>query len=157
WLEGASLIPLVRGDVDELHHEVFAEVTYHAAYEPQRAVRTPRHKYAKRFDDDHRGRVLANLDDGFTKDVMLKSGWADIPPPSESLYDLWLDPTEGNNRIDDPVLAPVALDLKRRLHDWMVRTNDPLLEGPVLPAAGTFYNTTYNTTDQLSPSDPTTS
>jgi hypothetical protein len=34
----------------------------------------------------------------------------------------------------------------------MVRTNDPLLEGPVAPAEGTFYNTV----DQISASDPTT-
>ena len=34
-----------------LHQEVFAEVTYHAAYEPQRAVRTARYKYVRRFDD----------------------------------------------------------------------------------------------------------
>jgi N-sulfoglucosamine sulfohydrolase len=42
WLEGLSLLPLVRGEQDELHQEIFSEVTYHAAYEPQRAVRTAR-------------------------------------------------------------------------------------------------------------------
>ena len=100
-----SLLPLVRGEVDELHQEIFAEVTYHAAYEPQRAVRTARHKYVRRFDAHHPGRVLANLDDGLTKDVMLRSGWAEVDPPTESLYDLWLDPSEGTNRIDDPELG----------------------------------------------------
>jgi hypothetical protein len=53
--------------VDELHEELFSEVTYHAAYEPQRAVRTARYKYIRRFDERHRGRVVANLDDGLTK------------------------------------------------------------------------------------------
>jgi N-sulfoglucosamine sulfohydrolase len=152
WLEGVSLLPLVRGEVEELHQEIFAELTYHAAYEPQRAVRTARHKYVRRFDPRHPGRVLANVDDGLTKDVMLRFGWAEVDPPAESLYDLWLDPTEGTNRIDDPKLAGVLSDLKRRLHEWMVRTDDPLLEGPVAPAEGTFYNTV----DQLSASDPTT-
>lgn len=152
WLEGLSLLPLVRGEQDELHQEIFSEVTYHAAYEPQRAVRTARYEYVRRFDERHPGRVLANLDDGLTKDVMLAYGWADIDPPKESLYDLWLDPSEGNNRIDDPVLAGVLSDLKRRLHDWMVRTEDPLIHGTVAPAEGTFHNTV----DQISPSDPTT-
>ena len=33
------------------HDQIFAEVTFHAAYEPQRAVRTDRWKYIRRFDD----------------------------------------------------------------------------------------------------------
>ncbi|MBS1879898.1 MAG: sulfatase, partial [Actinobacteria bacterium] len=40
WLRGRSLMPLVRGEVDRLHEATFAETTYHAAYEPQRSVRT---------------------------------------------------------------------------------------------------------------------
>jgi N-sulfoglucosamine sulfohydrolase len=32
--------------------EIFSELTYHAAYEPQRAIRTDRFKYVRRFDDD---------------------------------------------------------------------------------------------------------
>jgi arylsulfatase A-like enzyme len=87
WLEGESLIPLVLGEVDQLHEELFAEVTYHAAYEPQRAVRTNRYKYVRRFDERHRGRVLANLDDGLTKDVLLSAGWGEVEPPLEALYD----------------------------------------------------------------------
>ena len=117
WLEGKSLLPLVRGDVTEIHDEIFAEVTYHAAYEPQRAVRTSRYKYMRRYDDHHRGRVLANLDDSLTKDVLLQAGWGDVDPPREALFDLWLDPSEGENRIDDPALTQLAEDLRRRLHD----------------------------------------
>ena len=150
WLEGTSLLPLVRGDVTEIHEEIFAEVTYHAAYEPQRAVRTSRYKYMRRYNDQHPGRVLANLDDSLTKDVLLAAGWADVDPPWEALFDLWLDPSEGTNRIDDPALAGIAEDLRGRLHDWMVRTGDPLLDGPVPPAEGTVVNTV----DQVSASDP---
>jgi hypothetical protein len=152
WLEGSSLIPLVDGTVDAVREEVFAEVTFHAAYEPQRAVRTDRYKYFRRFDTKHTGRVLANLDDGLTKDVLLAAGWADVAPIQEGLFDLWLDPGEGSNRIDDPALAEVLVDLKGRLHDWMVKTDDPLLAGPVAPAPGTVYNTV----DQLSADEETT-
>lgn len=151
WLEGSSLLPLVHGDISEIHPEIFAEMTYHAAYEPQRAVRTSRYKYIRRYDQTHRRRVPANLDDSPTKDVVLAAGWADIEPPVEALYDLWLDPSEGANRIDDPTLADTLADLKDRLTSWMTRTDDPLLKGPVPPAEGTFYNTV----DQISPSDPT--
>lgn len=152
WLEGESLVPLVHGEVDRIHEEVFAEVTYHAAYEPQRAVRTSRYKYMRRFDEEHPGRVLANADDGLTKDVLLAAGWGEVDPPVEALYDVVLDPGEGRNRIDDPALAPVLADLRGRLQDWMVRTGDPLLDGPVAPAEGTVYNTV----DQVSANEPTT-
>jgi arylsulfatase A-like enzyme len=152
WLEGKSLLPLVRGDVTEVHEEIFAEVTYHAAYEPQRAVRTPRYKYMRRYDDQHPGKVRANLDDSLTKDVLLEAGWADVDPPWEALFDLWLDPSEGTNRIDDPSVAAVAEDLRKRLHQWMVQTGDPLIDGPVPPAEGTVLNAV----DQVSASDPTT-
>lgn len=68
------------------------------------------------------------------------------------VYDLWLDPGEGRNRIDDPGLATVLADLKGGLRDWMERTHDPLLDGPVPPAEGTVYNTV----DQVSANEPTT-
>ncbi|MHC4248873.1 MAG: sulfatase-like hydrolase/transferase, partial [Planctomycetota bacterium] len=49
WLEGRSLMPLVRGGAaqvsEEVNDEIFSEVTYHAAYEPMRCVRTRRWKY----------------------------------------------------------------------------------------------------------------
>jgi len=152
WLEGSSLLPLVNGEVAELHPELFAEVTFHAAYEPQRAVRTSRYKYLRRYDDTHPGRVLANIDDGLTKEVLLDGGFADVDPPAEALFDLLLDPGEGHNRIDDPALSAVRSDLQARLHDWMVRTDDPLLDGPVPQPDGTVVNTV----DQGSASDPTT-
>jgi arylsulfatase A-like enzyme len=153
WLEGTSLLPLVRGEATEVNDEIFAELTYHAAYEPQRAVRTSRYKYARHFDRSTPGRVRPNVDDGLTKDVLLEVGWAELEAPEEALYDLWLDPTEGSNRIDDPRLADVADDLRNRLHEWMVRTDDPLLDGFVSPAPGTVFNTA----DQLSAEEPTSS
>src|SRR3954449_9299612 len=32
WLQGVSLLPLVRSETDRLHDEIFAEMTFHAAY-----------------------------------------------------------------------------------------------------------------------------
>ena len=69
-------MPLVRGEVDRLHEEIFAEVTYHAAYEPQRAVRTERWKYIRRFDD-YPYPVLANCDDSESKDLLVGRGWGE--------------------------------------------------------------------------------
>ena len=49
-LQGVSLMPLVRGEASSVRDEVFAEVTFHAAYEPMRCVRTERYAYIRRFD-----------------------------------------------------------------------------------------------------------
>jgi N-sulfoglucosamine sulfohydrolase len=136
YLQGSSLLPLVSGETDRLHDELFAEITYHAAYEPQRAVRTDRYKLIRRFDASH-GPVLPNTDDGPTKDALVALGWDGWATEEERLHDVLLDPGEGRNLIDDPAYAGVARDLRRRLRRWMEDTEDPLLRGPVpLPPRG---------------------
>ncbi len=138
FVQGESLMPLVRGEVERVREEVFTELTYHAAYEPQRAVRTERHKYIRRYVDG--GPVLANCDDSPTKDLMIELGWADRPLDREQLYDLALDPYEADNLAADPAYADVRTELAERLDEWMRATGDPLLDGPVPAPAGTLIN-----------------
>ena len=97
-----------------LRTEVFAELTYHAAYEPQRAIRTERFKYVRRFDD-YPTPVLANCDDSPSKDAYLARGWAKRPVARESLHDLFFNPGEGRNLVGDPRITPVLADLRARL------------------------------------------
>ncbi|MGV1048941.1 MAG: sulfatase [Solirubrobacterales bacterium] len=149
WLQGSSLMPLVRGEVDRLHEEVFAEVTFHAAYEPQRAVRTERWKYIRRFDD-YRYPVLANCDDSDSKDLLVAADWGKREAPREQLYDLVLDPAEGENLAPRPELAGRLAELRARLDRWMRETADPLLEGPVAPPEGALLNEPW----QVSPNEP---
>ena len=149
WLQGRSMLPLLHG-AGEIRDEVFAEGTYHAAYEPQRAIRTRRWKYIRRFDD-RRTPVVVNTDDGPAKNAWLAAGWAERAVPPEELYDLVLDPAEGENLIDRDEHAAVARDLRARLLRWMAETGDPLLDGPVDPPPGAEYNEQ----DQISPREPT--
>src|ERR671929_182950 len=149
-LQGLSLLPIVRGEADEIRDHLFAEATFHAAYEPQRAVRTRRWKYIRRFGDRTMP-VLANTDDGPSKDLLLRHGWAERSVPFEQLYDLVFDPDEASNLAGDPGHADTRRELGDRLEQWMRRTDDPLLYGPVHPPAGVQLNLP----DQLSPSDPT--
>jgi N-sulfoglucosamine sulfohydrolase len=150
FLQGRSLLPVVRGEVDEIRDHIFAEATFHAAYEPQRAVRTREWKYIRRFGD-RTTPVLANTDDGPSKDLLLRHGWAERPVPFEQLYDLIFDPDEASNLAADPGHADIRQELGERLEQWMRRTDDPLLYGPVRPPAGVELNLP----DQLSPSEPT--
>ena len=138
WLQGVSLLPLVHG-ATAVREEVFAEGTYHAAYEPQRAIRTERWKYIRRFDDRETP-VRPNTDDGPGKDLWMRHGWAELPVEMERLHDLVFDPNEARNVVHDPELGEVAADLRERLEEWMRDTDDPLLDGPVPPPPGAEYN-----------------
>ena len=83
WLQGTSLLPLVRGEVGAVHDEIFTEMTFHAAYEPQRAIRTDRWKYIRRFHD-YQHPVLANCDDSATKDLLVEAAGASRSFPRSS-------------------------------------------------------------------------
>ncbi len=131
WVQGKSLLPLLQGDTKELHNTVFAEVNYHAAYEPKRCARTERWKYIRRFDGRTTA-VLPNCDDGPSKQLWLKNGWqSEHLERPEDLFDLMFDPCEQNNLASDPAHAAVLNDMRGRLDGWMRETNDPLLQGPV--------------------------
>jgi N-sulfoglucosamine sulfohydrolase len=139
FVDGTSLMPLVRGEKETVRDEVFAELTYHAAYEPQRALRTDRFKYIRYYLDGPP--VLANVDDSMTKDLMVRLGWAERPVDQEQLYDLPLDPNEMRNVAGEPRYKAARAELSDRLDAWMRETGDPLLEGAVPAPAGARINT----------------
>ena len=151
WLTGKSMLPLIRGEVKEINEEIFAEVTYHAAYEPLRAVRTQRWKYVRHFGDKHTP-VLPNCDDGPSKALWVENGWRTRPVPDEALYDLLFDPAERANMAADPNMAETLKDMRGRLDRWMKATNDPLLKGPVPLPAGAVVNDPNGTSPQETPS-----
>jgi len=132
WLEGKSLLPLIRGECGQIHETIFGEQTYHATkIDPQRSVRTERYKYIRRMDADH----LRVVDPGPTNDWMRSIGFRAQPRGNELLYDLWLDPIEVHNRADDPGYAEVLGAMRGRLDEWMERTDDPFRKG-ILPERG---------------------
>ncbi len=139
WLEGKSFLPVVGGDTKEINDAVFAEVTYHAAYEPKRAVRTRRYKYIRRFGDK-RTPVLPNCDDGLSKTLWLQHGWRQRTLAAESLHDLVFDPTEHENLAKEPESKVVLDEMRAHLDEWMKRTKDPLREGPVPAPRGAKVN-----------------
>lgn len=149
FCQGDSLMPLVRGEVDRLHDAIFTETTFHAAYQPHRAVRTERWKYIRRFDD-YPHPVLANCDDSASKDLLVAAGWGDLVVAEERLYDLVFDPEESSNLAADPARNGALEEMRARLDAWMRETEDPLLEGPVEPPPGALVNEQW----QISPDDP---
>jgi N-sulfoglucosamine sulfohydrolase len=135
WLEGNSFLPIIDGEQDEVNDEIFADVTFHAAYEPQRCIRTNRWKYIRRWGPVEHP-VMSNCDASLTKDLWMKHGWKGQHTPREELYDLVFDPQEVNNVADRPENTEVMDDLRARLDSWMERTDDPMLSGNADPPKG---------------------
>jgi arylsulfatase A-like enzyme len=149
WLQGKSMMPLIRGEAKEINEEIFAEVNYHASYEPKRAVRTHRWKYIRVFDK--RGRTnLPNCDDGPSKTLWMDNGWGKRQVDAEQLYDLVFDPNETRNVAGDPTAAAALGEMRGRLDRWMHATRDPLLDGPVKAPPGAVTNDP----DGISPKEP---
>lgn len=147
WLQGRSLLPLIRGGKHEIRDWLTGEVTFHASYEPQRSIRSKRWSYVRRFGS-RRTPVLPNCDDGPSKSVWLEHGWRQRPVDGEALYDLIFDPSESRN-----VLAQYPKEAeywRNLLEQWMRETSDPLLKGDVPPPPGARLNNP----DGLSPREP---
>jgi len=139
WLQGESMMPLIRGERDEIRDAVFAEVNYHAAYEPMRCVRTRRYKYIRRYGDRLRP-IMANCDNSPSKTLWMEQGWLDSPHDGEELYDLVFDPNEACNLAEKPEAAEILTEMQLRLDRWMQQTDDPLLRGFVEPWEGMIVN-----------------
>ena len=148
-LQGRSLMPLVHGDVDAVREELFTEMTFHAAYEPLRAIRTDRWKYIRRFHD-YEQPILANCDDSSTKELLIEAGWGGQWVPEEQLYDVLLDPNENRDLGADPAHAETLADLRARVEAWMEESDDPLRHGPIEAPADAIVSRQ----DALSPAEP---
>jgi len=151
FLQGLSLLSLVEGGARSIRDVLFAEMTWHAAYEPQRAVRSERWKYIRRFSD-RTTPVLVNCDDSPSKDLLIANGWAQRTVAREQLYDLLFDPNEADNLAESPDAAQTLEQMRELLLEWMTDTADPLLHGDPSPPSGAEINEPY----QISASEPLT-
>jgi arylsulfatase A-like enzyme len=128
WIQGSSLMPIIDGDVIEINSHIFTETTYHATYEPARAVRTKNMKYIRFFEDDRRIR-LPNIDASACKDTFISTPFHKMQRPKEMLFDLAADPAERVNLIGVPEYAAEYERLSALLDEQMKATDDPLLAG----------------------------
>ena len=145
---GRSFAPLLRDERGSESYEerdqIFGEMTWHDRYNPMRAIRTERYKYVRNFS--LLPRVFVPLDVVPTPSGRSVHEEFHVEDrPEEELYDLETDPHEQVNLASDrpmyepesagsdphPEYVDVLEDLRARLEEWMVATDDPLLDGPV--------------------------
>ena len=148
-LQGESFWKRLTGGDYVKHDAIFTERNYHdpgnpnesapvdgkmPGCDPMRAVRTERFHYIKNFDPSPKREW--GLDE-VTLNESYEGWWTELwPPPAlprdkEELYDVVNDPDEFTNLAGDPQYAEIKAELSGRLDEWMRRTNDPLLNGPI--------------------------
>lgn len=132
-VEGTSWRPLLDrsiGPADSagLHDALFAGVSYHGQEEVERAIRTSRYKYIRRYGPPFKRH---SSDGSVSAQLLVRLGWGEPPAPEEQLFDLAFDTGEANNLADRPGHESLVAELRDRLEAWMQRTSDPALHGSV--------------------------
>lgn len=130
YLEGKSFSGCFYG-LPAGDEYVYSEINFHTSYEPCRAVRSERYKYIRYYDRTHLFVNPSNTDSNKVKDFYMENGYASYPKAEEAFYDLIYDPDEMNNLIDHEELHEIIDEFRNQLHDFQVKTNDPLLNGPL--------------------------
>ena len=152
FLQGTSLMPLVRGEVDEVNDAIFAgiDLARRLRASARGADQTLEvHPPLRRPDAP----VLPNTDDGPSKDYLLRHGWGERVVPAEQLYDLVFDPGESLNLVDEAWAADALAEMRGRLERGWSRPRIRLLRGVVEPPSGVEINDP----DGLSAAEPTIS
>jgi N-sulfoglucosamine sulfohydrolase len=129
-VHGRSLSPMIEGDHAGGRDQIFGEITYHDYYQPQRCIRTERHKLIANFTT-----APAFMDPSQSWHRRVRPVFPAVPAlayglPFE-LYDLIDDANEWTNLANVPEYEEIFRDLQTRLVQWMRETADPLIEGPV--------------------------
>lgn len=135
-VQGKSFWPLLTGGTYEPHPAIVTERNWHSAqYDPMRSVRTERFHYIRNFDEHPLRQWLPHeiLRGPSAAAPTFDAVWPAMTEPraAEELYDMTADPEEFTNLAGDERHGPVKRELAATLDDWMRRTDDPLLRGPI--------------------------
>lgn len=129
-VQGRSFASLLDGQEYTPNATIFGEQTYHGYYDPRRSIRTETHKLIANFST-----ALVIQDPSQQWRPKSDPLTPEYPPraflPYLELYDLAKDPWEQTDLANRPEAAVIRNELARRLHEQMVKTDDPLMRGAV--------------------------
>lgn len=135
-VDGLDLRPIATGDADAVRDRFMAQIHWHDAFVPMRALRTATHKLILDYSGRDRTFFPADVEEspsgravraGETASGSASTG-PPASPPNVALYDLVRDPHERNDIADAPSSRTLVAELRAELTEWMQRSNDPLLQ-----------------------------
>ena len=137
-IEGISFLPVLENKFGNFRNEIYTEKTFHKIYDPMRSIRTEKFKYIRNFESsDTLYQMPLDVQRGLSGKFLLENIKA--LRSEEELYDLENDPNEQDNLVNNSSYQKILLELRQRLFDWMIKTNDPLLKGKIEPQNGVRY------------------
>ena len=129
-IEGKTIIPLLKGEINEFRSEIFAEKTFHELYDPIRCIRTKKYKMIHNFEPLE---TLYQIPIDILNDLsgQYMTDKYNYPRVTEELYDLENDPNEMRNLAENSDFEHVQRMMKKALFDWIKLTDDPILYGKI--------------------------
>ena len=147
-VQGKSCLPLIRGEVPELHAAIFAEKNT-SPDDVKRGVRTKRYKYIRNYDDGPLLRLPTDIETSLTRPDMGDDHLA--PRPEVELYDLEADPNETENLAGREEASAAEQEMAGLLQRIMEETDDPILQGPIPrpPEEKEFFRRAWETAKKV--------
>jgi arylsulfatase A-like enzyme len=128
-IQGRSLMPLLRGEIDAFREAVFGEKNTHPT-DLKRCIRTEGWKYIRNYCEGPLLQLPTDIEVTATRRDLGDAHLA--PRPKAELYDLTADPLEQNNLAGQNAHAETEADLAARLDRFLEATNDPIrIDGTV--------------------------
>lgn len=125
-VDGIDLRPVLSGTRTSVRDRFVAQLHWHDAYVPMRALRTETHKLILDFSDRETPYFPADVEDSPSGRAARAASGVE-PPPRAALYHLVDDPYERRDVSHEADHQAVAADLREELLTWMRATNDPVL------------------------------
>ena len=125
--QGRSFKTLLTDEAYFPRDEIFAEMSMGRFL---RAIRTPRYKYIFNFTPGVPMGVEGGAIARYGAEI-IEQHFA-VPLPEEELFDLETDPPELNNLAYNEDFKALRQGLHDRLFDWLQKTDDPILKGPII-------------------------
>lgn len=138
-LPGRSLLPILEQPDAPGWDETYWSHCFHGVieYNPYRVLRGRRYKLVRNLAHDFQTPMPTDLYRSPTWQAILaqkiemmgrRPTRRFLHRDAEELYDIEADPMETKNLVNDPAMQQVVADMRRKLMDFRVRTNDPWME-----------------------------